>query len=115
MLGRHTWLALLGLVLSVQAVERYIEDTDRFPGWKGELPNNPVDQEQALSQQSTGRTTGYGEGGKVRQKRLTEAAIWYWPDARCHRSSGAARSSQFPGSLERSCSKTSSRTKSATT
>ena len=49
------------------AEERYIEDTDRFPGWKGELPNNPADQlTQALSQQATGKTVGFGENGKVR-------------------------------------------------
>lgn len=33
----------------------YIEDTDRFPGWKGELPRQAEDN-----------TIGYGEGGVVR-------------------------------------------------
>ena len=32
----------------------YIEDTDRFPGWKGELPRAIVD-----------KTIGYGQGGVV--------------------------------------------------
>ena len=32
----------------------YIEDTDRFPGWKGELPRPVADN-----------TIGYGEGGVV--------------------------------------------------
>ena len=46
--------------------ERYIEDTDRFPGWKGELPSNVVDEAtKALSQHPTGKTVGYGENGKV--------------------------------------------------
>ena len=46
--------------------ERYIEDTDRFPGWKGELPSNMVDEAtKALSQHPTGKTVGYGENGKV--------------------------------------------------
>lgn len=36
----------------------YIEDTDRFPGWKGELP-----QQQPLGSDPV--TIGYGESGKV--------------------------------------------------
>lgn len=46
--------------------ERYIEDTDRFPGWKGELPSTVIDEAtRALSQQPTGKEVGYGENGKV--------------------------------------------------
>ena len=48
------------------AEERYISDNDRFPGWKGELPVDVTDQlSQALSQKTTGKTTGFGENGKV--------------------------------------------------
>ena len=46
-------------------VERYIEDTDRFPGWKGELPSLIDEATKALSQKPTGKTIGYGENGKV--------------------------------------------------
>lgn len=35
--------------------EVYIEDTDRFPGWKGELPKAEL----------AGPTLGYGESGEV--------------------------------------------------
>eukprot|EP00884_Botryococcus_braunii_P010480 jgi/Botrbrau1/19433/Bobra.0338s0056.1 len=54
-----TWLAF------VHAVEanRYIEDTDHFPGWKGELPKEPS-VPHALDQRPTGETVGYGEDGK---------------------------------------------------
>ena len=37
--------------------EVYIEDTDRFPGWKGELP-----QQQPLE---SAAMVGYGEAGQV--------------------------------------------------
>lgn len=65
-------LCLLLAALKVAAVgaaeDRYIEDTDRFPGWKGELPgsagNNPG-QPKALSQDRTGVTVGFGEDGVV--------------------------------------------------
>ena len=50
--------------------ERYIEDNDRFPGWKGELPGvgggDSGGQPKALSQDRTGVTVGYGEDGVVR-------------------------------------------------
>ena len=63
-------LALLQLGLSAQAEERYIEDNDRFPGWKGELPGvgggESGGQPKALSQDRTGVTVGYGENGVVR-------------------------------------------------
>lgn len=50
----------------VSAEERYIEDTDRFPGWKGELPSDTVAKaSEALSQTATGKTIGFGENGKV--------------------------------------------------
>ena len=53
-------------ILVAASEERYIEDTDRFPGWKGELPGNNPGQPQALSQDKTGVTVGYGENGVVR-------------------------------------------------
>lgn len=57
-------LALLQLwFLAVVSEERYIEDTDRFPGWKGELPGHNPGQPKALSQEKTGMTVGYGENG----------------------------------------------------
>jgi hypothetical protein len=60
-------LALLQLwFLAVVSEERYIEDTDRFPGWKGELPGHNPGQPKALSQEKTGMTVGYGENGVVR-------------------------------------------------
>ncbi len=36
---------------------QYIEDTDRFPGWRGELPRMEV---------GVGDTVGFGELGQVR-------------------------------------------------
>ena len=42
----------------------YIEDTDRFPGWKGELP-------QAVGEKGA-NTIGYGEGGVVRSPFLLQ-------------------------------------------
>jgi prolyl 4-hydroxylase len=53
-------VALLSAGVSVDAAAKsneYIEDTDRFPGWKGELP-----QQQPLG--SDAITIGYGEAGK---------------------------------------------------
>lgn len=55
--------AWLVLVHTVEA-NRYIEDTDHFPGWKGELPKEPS-VPRALDQRPTGETVGYGEDGKV--------------------------------------------------
>ncbi|KAK9818424.1 hypothetical protein WJX72_012505 [[Myrmecia] bisecta] len=47
------------------AADRYIEDSDRFPGWKGEIPQQKAaSSHQALPQHSTGNTVGYGEGGR---------------------------------------------------
>lgn len=62
-------LGVLGALASVSAQDRYIEDNDRFPGWKGELPGNGLTNDdgqlQALSQATTGVTVGYGENGVV--------------------------------------------------
>lgn len=42
---------------TAQSTDTYVEDTDRFPGWKGELPRaQPLDP----------HSVGYGEGGVVR-------------------------------------------------
>ena len=46
------------LVVSAAHANEYIEDTDRFPGWKGELP-----QQQPLADDPA--TIGFGESGKV--------------------------------------------------
>lgn len=52
---------LLGLLLlaslEAHALDKYIEDTDRFPGWKGELPDS-------LGSMNLDHV-GYGVGGKV--------------------------------------------------
>jgi len=40
-----------------KAKDMYIEDTDRFPGWKGELPRT--------AEEDGPNTIGYGEGGVV--------------------------------------------------
>ena len=45
-------------VASAAQANEYIEDTDRFPGWKGELP-----QQQPLADDPA--TIGFGELGKV--------------------------------------------------
>ena len=62
-------LALLRCGRLATAEERYIEDNDRFPGWKGELPGvgggQSGGQPKALSQDRTGVTVGYGEDGVV--------------------------------------------------
>ena len=44
--------------------ERYIEDTDRFPGWKGELPV-PIQDYRNESAAPTALTIGVGADGKV--------------------------------------------------
>jgi hypothetical protein len=62
--GALSVAAALALV-HVTGANRYIEDADRFPGWKGELPKEP-DSPKALDQKPTGETVGYGEDGKVR-------------------------------------------------
>jgi len=52
-------LLLLGLAAApVLALDKaYIEDSERFPGWRGELPDNVP---------SVGDTVGFGELGQVR-------------------------------------------------
>ena len=54
------------LVVSAAHANEYIEDTDRFPGWKGELP-----QQQPLADDPG--TIGFGESGKV--IRIAAAAV----------------------------------------
>ena len=37
--GKGSWLLLAPVLLhTVMALDKYIQDADRFPGWKGELP-----------------------------------------------------------------------------
>ena len=46
------------LVGKVSGMDRYIEDVERFPGWKGELPTQlDVQFDDSV---------GYSESGKVR-------------------------------------------------
>ncbi len=52
---------LLGLALLAPValcLDKYIEDTDRFPGWRGELPEHTIDL-------GVGDTVGFGELGQV--------------------------------------------------
>ncbi|KAK9797418.1 hypothetical protein WJX73_008984 [Symbiochloris irregularis] len=56
------WLLLLACCIALGSQE-FIEDTDRFPGWKGELPNRNL-KPDALDQTPTGNTVGFGELGK---------------------------------------------------
>ncbi len=48
--------------------ERYIEDTDRFPGWKGELPVPILDFKNGSDAGAApaSLTIGVGANGKVR-------------------------------------------------
>lgn len=48
-----------GITNTAIALDTYIEDTDRFPGWKGELPS-------VAHAEYTDGSVGYGEVGKVR-------------------------------------------------
>lgn len=57
------WWSTLACCFLLVSLE-YIEDTDRFPGWKGELPNK-VGKPDAMDQAPTGNTVGFGELGKV--------------------------------------------------
>ena len=52
-------LCTANAVAAQKAGDVYIEDTDRFPGWKGELP-------RAVEVEEAPNTIGYGEGGVVR-------------------------------------------------
>ena len=64
---------LLLLCSSCASGDRYIEDTDRFPGWKGALPlpgEKPA-AEAALSQEAKGVTIAVGDSESVRHPSLT--------------------------------------------
>lgn len=50
-------LVVVGMLGSALCASKYIEDTDRFPGWRGELPGS---LNAAFED-----TTGYGELGQV--------------------------------------------------
>ena len=66
--GRRLLLlaALTCLGTASRAAEKYIEDSDRFPGWKGELPEAVPSQRitDALNQ-SSGQRVAYGTPGGV--------------------------------------------------
>lgn len=88
MLAALLYLTPCMLLMRLVSANRYIEDTDHFPGWKGELPTEPVVR-KALSQHPTGETVGYGEDGKVglgtNQTHicLTTKGIPAWENAFC--------------------------------
>ena len=73
-------MARLALTLSVASAllaagttraERYIENSDRFPGWKGELPAEPgIRPGQTQAQTTPDTSVGFGELGQVMQSRL---------------------------------------------
>ena len=50
-------LLLVAILYPAHSLDKYIEDTDRFPGWRGELPEH-VDV-------PTSDTVGFGELGQV--------------------------------------------------
>ena len=63
-------LSLAGLILllgtAAARAERYIENSDRFPGWKGELPAEPgIKPNQTQAQTAPDNTVGFGELGQV--------------------------------------------------
>jgi len=58
-LRRAVAALMTAALLAGQAVglgDQYIEDTDRFPGWRGELPTTTIEVQDSV---------GYGEVGKV--------------------------------------------------
>ena len=57
------------------AKDMYIEDTDRFPGWKGELPRT--------AEEDGPNTIGYGEGGVVSSPGGTDYISWASRRPRC--------------------------------
>ena len=59
-------IATLLLAAASARAERYIENNDRFPGWKGELPAEPGIRPNQTQAQSTPDTSiGFGELGQV--------------------------------------------------
>ena len=60
---RRGLLPLLAVALVnawvVAGLDKYIEDTDRFPGWRGELPGGDA------AADGPGDTVGFGELGQV--------------------------------------------------
>ena len=70
-MGRMCIIAIVSILLldisGVNGLEQYIEDVDRFPGWKGELPNAlHVDYKDSV---------GLVEAGKVRLRMRIDEAI----------------------------------------
>ena len=69
--GLGAGLLLLLLCGPSVRASRYVEDTDRFPGWKGALPmpgEKPAaaGKDAALSQDAKGVTLALGDAGSVR-------------------------------------------------
>ena len=48
-------LGLLALLPAALSMDKYIEDTDRFPGWRGELPDSV-----GAVNSTYGQTVGFG-------------------------------------------------------
>ena len=67
----------------IRRSERYIEDTDRFPGWKGELPVPIMDFKENNSTDASAPpllTIGLGADGKVVSYRpLRFSSMWRLP------------------------------------
>lgn len=59
--GSGSWIVCVPFLLTaVLAIDKYIQDADRFPGWKGELPKAG----------QPGVELAVGEHGKVNQRAL---------------------------------------------
>lgn len=61
-------LIVVQLAAGLEKGAAFIEDADRFPGWRGELPSH------LAAQAAQGDTVGFGELGQVRAA-ATEGAV----------------------------------------
>ena len=59
---KSSWVLVASLLVQlVTAADKYIEDSDRFPGWKGELPH----MKHGQPGEPDSVELGFGEHGKV--------------------------------------------------
>ena len=65
-------LGLLALLPAALSMDKYIEDTDRFPGWRGELPDSV-----GAVNSTYGQTVGFGELGQVGGRAGRQAVAQY--------------------------------------
>ena len=65
-------LGLLALLPAALSMDKYIEDTDRFPGWRGELPDSV-----GAVNSTYGQTVGFGELGQVGGRAAAAAGAQY--------------------------------------